>query len=79
MTPIRKITIGTNFREAMNYSVGTDHSIYLKGDTQPTKMTIHSIEETEKHFLVYVKNNDDVFYWKKLPKNDQTSVEFYID
>jgi hypothetical protein len=79
MTPIRKLSIGTNFKESMNYSVGTEHSIYMKGEVNPIRMAIHSIEETEKHYVVYIKNEDDVFQWKKIPKNDQTSVEFYID
>ena len=76
---IRKVSVGTNFKESMNYSVGSHHNIYIKGQDKPTNVQVCNIEETEKSYLIYVNNKDEVHQWKKIPKNDQTSIEYYID
>ena len=77
-TPIRKISIGTDKNTATNLSVGSPHPIWKKGAEQSVKMVINNIEETEKHYVIYVKDGDEVFKWQKVPKNDQTREEYYI-
>ena len=40
---------------------------------------LHEIIETENHFNIYLKNKDEVHFWKKEPKTKFIAVEFYLD
>lgn len=74
---IRKVSIGTDLEKSMNYVVGARHKIYV-GDT-PSFKNISAIEETESHYEIYLDSEDESSLWKKIPKNDQTAVEYVIE
>lgn len=74
---IRRLLIGKEVKEQFSYNVGGEQNIFI--DKKPIKILIHSIEETENHFVVNVKFNDEIQEWKKLPKNDSVTVEFQLD
>lgn len=74
---IRRLLIGKEVKEQFSYNVGGEQNIYI--DKKPIKITIYSIEELENHYLVNVKFNDEIQEWKKLPKNDITTIEYFLD
>lgn len=77
----RAITIedenGNLVEKSLNLIVGIEHTIYI--DSERVKRRICNIEETEKHVLIYLEDGSASQLWKKLPKNDQTSIEYKID
>lgn len=75
---IRKVTVGNEINNQMNYVVGSMHTFFIEGERQ--KREIRDIIETEDHYMIYLLGeNNEVQLWKQLPKNNQTSVEFIID
>lgn len=74
---IRRLLIGAEIKEQFSYNVGGEQNIFI--NNKPIKIVIHSIDELEKHFVVNVKFNDEIQEWKKLPKNNITSQEFFLD
>lgn len=88
---IRKITIinfvphrdergiATGILLPLNLIVGVEHSLPLDGDNIREKKKIHSIEEGESYYLVYVQEDTASQLWQKLPKNNQTYIEYAID
>ena len=84
---IRKISVaraiameqndGSIIEKSLNLIVGVEHTIYIDGGR--VKRKICSIEETKKHLFVYLENESESQLWQKLPKNDQTSIEYTID
>jgi len=74
---IRRLLIGKEVKEQFSYNVGGEQNIYI--DKKPIKIVIHSIDELENHYLVNVKFNDEVQEWKKIPKNDISTTEFFLD
>jgi hypothetical protein len=78
MSNIRKVTIGTEINTQMSYSLGSKHSFFLDG--QKVSREIHNIIENENSFFIYIINPEqEVQLWKKLPKNNSTTVEYVID
>lgn len=82
---IRKISINKRFEKdgqildhSMNYIVGISYKVFLEGDTKPTQMPIHNIEESENFYLIYLKHNDEIMLWKKEPK-EGVGVEYDIN
>lgn len=70
---IRKITIGTDYKNAMNYVVGQD---VLDG-----KYKIHNIlyNESDTSVVVWVINiKNEVIAWKKFSKDMPVSIEYNI-
>jgi hypothetical protein len=74
---IRRLLIGAEVKQQFSYNVGGSQDVYIEGS--PKKITIHSIDELEKYYIVNVGVGDEVQEWKKIPKNDITTVEYYID
>lgn len=74
---IRRLCIGAEVKTQHIYFVGGEQRVFVDG--KETKMIIHSIDETEKHYLINTKINNEVQTWKKIPKNSITTEEFFID
>lgn len=74
---IRRICIGVEPKNQFVYSVG---GIFpLKIDQKTKEVKVENIEDSEKYFLIYVNTGGEVQLWKKIPKNEFTTVEFEID
>lgn len=71
--------IATGILLPLNLIVGVEHSLMLDGDSIRQKRKIHSIEEAENYYLVYVQEETTSQLWQKLPKNNQTYIEYAID
>jgi hypothetical protein len=63
----------------LNLIVGAEHNLIVEGEDARQKIKIHSIEETENYYLVYIENGTDSQLWQKLPKNNKTYVEYAIE
>jgi hypothetical protein len=75
---IRKISIGTELNSLMSYSLGSKHNFYVDG--QKVVREIQNITETETAYLIYLLGTEnEIQLWKKLPKNNSTTVEYVID
>lgn len=78
---VRRVTVDNGRSNPMNYIIGNTHPIPNKNNPQkPDIMVVSDIEETENHFLVYLEHDDNtVQLWKKVPKNEFTTPEYFID
>lgn len=75
---IRRVTVGTDLNNQMSYFLGSKHSFFIDGTR--TAREIQNIMETEDHFLIYLLgDNNEIQLWKKIPKNNFTTVEYIID
>lgn len=75
---IRKITVGLEMHNQMNYILDTMHNFTVEGEKQ--KRQIKNILEEDDSYLIYLLGeNNEVQLWKKIPKNDLTTVEYVID
>ncbi len=75
---IRSITVGTDMNSQMSYRIGTRHSFRIDGEIITREVI--NIKEIEDSYLIYLLGNDnEVQLWKKLPKNNATTVEYVID
>jgi len=74
---IEKLPSGQVIEKAMAYNVGSEMNIDIDGEQ--VKKKIYKIDETAKYLLVYLISNGEYQLWKKLPKNDMTSIEYVID
>ncbi|HEY6143746.1 MAG TPA: hypothetical protein VIV55_10080 [Flavobacterium sp.] len=76
---IRRVTVGLDMNNQMSYLLGAKHSVYI--DEKKELRKIKLIRETDNHFLIYLEGEvvDEAQLWKKLPKNNMTTVEFIID
>ena len=63
----------------LNLIVGAEHTLIVDGEEAKQKIKIHSVEETEKYYLVNIQNGTESQLWQKLPKNDKTYVEYAIE
>jgi len=69
---IRKIAVGTDYKNAMNYVVGQS---VLNGS-----YVIHQILSTnDGAILIYIERDKEVLVWKKFTHNMPVSIEFNID
>lgn len=75
--PIRRISIGINPKEQFHYTIGTEFNVVV--NSMPQKRTLNQIEETETHYILYTKKENEVQKWKKIPKNNHTTEEYEID
>lgn len=75
---IRKITVGTDMKNQMVYSIDTKRMFELEDKTKVFK-EIKLISEEEEHYLIYIAEDREIQLWKKLPKNNLTTVEYVID
>jgi hypothetical protein len=68
---IRKISVGTDYKSAMNYIVGQP---VLNGSH-----VIHHISANDDgSFIVYIEKEREIVVWKKFSSNMPVSVEFNI-
>lgn len=69
MNIIRKLSIGSNYKEAMHYLVGQD---VFRG-----KAHIHAIlkKEDTSEYQIWVKQEDTIMFWKAFNFNMPVSVE----
>ena len=69
---IRKISIGSDYTNAMHYIVGQE---VINGN-----YTIHLIDYNVEtgSYLIYVQNKEEVYLWKEFNKNIPISSEFNI-
>jgi hypothetical protein len=75
---IRRVSVGLDMNNQMSYYLGSRHNFYIDGDKKTRE--INNILETETHFLIYLEGeNNEIQLWKKIPKNNQTTVEYIID
>jgi hypothetical protein len=75
---IRRITVGLDMHNQMSYYLGSKHNFFI--EKEKVTREIHNILEEEDHYLVYLlAPNNEVQLWKKLPKNNLTTVEYVID
>jgi hypothetical protein len=75
---IRRVSVGTDMNNQMSYFLGSKHSFFIDG--AKTTREIQNILETEEHYFIYLLGHDnEVQLWKKLPKNNFTTVEYVID
>lgn len=75
---IRRVSVGLDMNNQMSYYLGSRHSFYIEGEKKTRE--INNIMETETHFLIYLEGeNNEIQLWKKIPKNNQTTVEYIID
>jgi hypothetical protein len=77
---IRKLSIGSEIKERFHYIVEESKAVYnatING--KQDRFSLVAIEETENHFLLYLKSGDEVHLWKKEPKNEFTAIEYFLD
>lgn len=74
---IRRLCIGAEVKNQHIYFL--DGVQKLRIDGKETNVTISAIDETEKHYIVSVKFNGEIQEWKKIPKNDITTIEYILD
>lgn len=74
---IRRLCIGLDPKNQFVYFIGGEHKLMI--NQKQKVVTVTDIQEAEKHFLIYVNTGGEVQLWKKLPKNDVTTIEFFID
>ena len=69
MKSIRKITVGTNYKQdAMHYIVGQR----VINNT----WEIHLIKESDNGYELFIEKDDEVQLWKMFNKNMGISVEY---
>ena len=73
---IRRLSIGAEIKEQFHIGVGTNFPVFIEGKKQDR--VVSNIEETENHFLVYSKCDGEIQLWKKIPKNNITTIEYEI-
>jgi hypothetical protein len=61
-----------------SYEVGTDRKLPIFGKDLPVKRTITEIIENEKHFVVYIANEEASQEWIKIPITDRIKIEYFI-
>lgn len=70
MDIIRKISIGTNYKDSMNYAL--QQNIY--GGHK-----ISDIREEEDKFSIFIEKNGESKHWKDFGKNMAIAVEYDIE
>jgi len=74
---IRRICIGADPKNQFVYFLGGEHKLLIDGKQRT--VTVKEIHETEDSYLIYVTTNSEVQLWKRLPKNNTTTIEYAID
>jgi hypothetical protein len=69
---IRKISVGADYKNAMNYM---HNQFVLQGNYK-----IHLIRQTEAGDVeIFIESNDEVVLWKKINGNMPFLIEYNID
>jgi len=77
---IRKLSIGAEVKQRFIYEVKSDKPFFR--DLKNGKLEdffLHEIVETENHYKIYLKNKDEIHFWKKEPKNEFTAIEYFLE
>lgn len=61
-----------------SYEVGLERRLPIFGKDKPVLRTIGEIVETEKHFIIYISDNESTQEWKKICKSDRVDEEYFI-
>lgn len=69
---IRKIAVGTDYKNAMNYVVGQS---VLGG----SHIVHQIISDKDGATLIYIEKDREILLWKKFTYNMPISIEFNID
>lgn len=77
---IRRISIGVEVITQFHYVVGGNWKIPIHGKSREVvERTLTDIVGTETHYHLHISNGAASQFWKKLPKNDFTTEEYFID
>jgi hypothetical protein len=60
------------------YEVGSERKLPIFGKEKPVYRTIGEILETEKHFILFISDNEITQEWKKISKSNRVDVEYFI-
>ena len=78
MRRLRKITIGLNVKESINYTVGSP--IPKTENHKVSEIIKKENEGEEMGYFVYATNGKETQLWKRIPLNEELIVEeFFID
>jgi type IV secretory pathway VirD2 relaxase len=69
---IRKISVGSDYKTAMNYIVGQDV-------LNKSHVIHHIARNDDGSFVVYIERNKEVLMWKKFSNTMPISIEFDIE
>lgn len=61
-----------------SYEVGLSRKLPIFGKEKPVERIIGEITETDKHFIIYISNQEVTQEWKKICKTDRTNIEYFI-
>lgn len=69
---IRKVSIGGDYKSAMNYIVGQQ--------VLNASYVIHHIQRTDKgSIVIYIEKDKEVFTWKEFHNTMPISIEYNIE
>jgi hypothetical protein len=74
---IRRITVGLDMKNQMSYYLKGRHTIPVEDQKVTKEITL--ILEEEKYYLIFLGEDHENQLWKRIPKNDLTTVEYVID
>lgn len=75
-TPVSSESINTKLI-SMVYAIGNIRKIPIAGVIK--ERTICNIIENDKHYKIYISNDDVSQEWKDIPKSDRVTIEYIID
>jgi len=77
---IRKLSIGEELTKRFIYEIRSDKP-FLKNlkNGKLEDFFLYEIVETENYYNIYLKNNDEIHFWKKEPKTRFIAVEYFLD
>ena len=73
MHDIRKISVGGDYKNAMNYLVGQD----ILGGSHKIHLII--FDEFKQSFKIWIENNNEIILWKEFNANIPISIEYNIN
>ena len=71
MNYIRKISVGSNYKDAMHYMI--DQNV-MNGD-----WTIHAVTQDEDGYHVWIQKGDEIKKWKQFNVNMPITIEFNVN
>ena len=73
---IRVLTVAMSDREAV-YVADKPRPITINGER--LLRTITNIEFIDDHFELYISSGAESKHWKDIPKNENVTIEYYIE
>lgn len=71
MNYIRKISVGSNYKDAMHYMI--DQQV-MNGD-----WTIHAVTQDKEGYHVWIQKQDEIKKWKQFNVNMPITIEFNVN